>query len=189
MMTETIYLIRHATPDWERRDLAYHLPPGPPLTQQGLAEADALGAFLLSAGVGRLHASPLERALHTAQIAGEIAGVPVQVDERLIEWQPNEDAEKVHRRMWAALEVLRAEPTAVNNGNGRKPVGVVTHGGPIAVMLQAFGMDKAEVDAQRRFDRSNPLPPAAAWEAWREAEDEPWQLRLVFTPSGIEVAN
>ena len=47
-MPQQIYLIRHATPDWTRKDIPYHLPPGPPLIEQGLAEAQALAAFLLS---------------------------------------------------------------------------------------------------------------------------------------------
>jgi len=177
---EIVYLIRHATPDWSRKDLVYYLPPGPPLTSQGEAEAEALGAFLCEAGVIRLHASPLERALRTAQIAAQVAGAQVQVDERLMELQPEEAHETVRSRMWAGLEALQA-----HNGHGQ-PLGLVTHGGTIDVMLQMLGMPEREVYGYRRFDHSNPIPPAGAWRAWRESSDEPWQLRLVFSPAGIE---
>lgn len=188
MSHETIYLIRHATPDWERRDIVYHLPPGPPLTDQGRGEADALGAFLLAAGVRRLHTSPLERALHTARIAAGIAGAAVEVDDRLIEWQPTEGAERVHQRMWAAVDALRLQDGCAKDG-ACSPVGLVSHGGPIGSLLLAFGMDAAMLEAQRRFDHANPVPPAGAWEAWRDSPEAPWQLRLAFIPQGIEIAN
>lgn len=173
---ESIYFIRHATPDWTRKDLAYHQPPGPPLTGQGEAEAKALGAFLLEAGVLRLHASPLERTLRTALIAAQAAGAQVYVDERLIEWQPEEAHETIRTRMLAALADLHA-----HNGHGQ-PLGLVTHGGPIDVLLQALGMPESAVAAYRYFDHANPVPPAGAWQAWRESSAHPWQLRLVFTP-------
>ena len=178
MSIETIYLIRHATPDWDRRDIPYYLPPGPPLTELGRQEAGSLGSFLLAAGASRLHASPLERSLHTAQIAAEVASIPVQVDEHLIEWQPAENAETVRQRMLIALDALRSL-----DGTGR-PVGLVTHGGPISVLLQALGMEDTVLAAQRRFDRSNPLPPAGVWEARRSSTSEPWKLRLAFVPAG-----
>jgi probable phosphoglycerate mutase len=177
---ETVYIIRHATPDWNRKDLVYHLPPGPPLTELGEVEAGALGAFLLNAGVTRLHASPLERTLRTAQIAAQVAGAQVQVDERLIEWQPEEAHAAIRSRMLAALETLQS-----HNGHGQ-PLGLVSHGGPIDVLLQALGMPESMVAAHRRFDHANPIPPAGAWQAWRASSAHPWELRLVFTPAGVE---
>ena len=38
-MLPTVYLVRHATPDWSLKDIPYHLPPGPPLTSVGDKEA------------------------------------------------------------------------------------------------------------------------------------------------------
>ena len=67
LTTPIIYLARHATPDWSRTDLPYHLLPGPPLVPQGEAEAAELGRFLREAGVSRLYTSPLERARRTAE--------------------------------------------------------------------------------------------------------------------------
>ena len=74
-----IFLVRHASPDWNRPDLPYHIPPGPPLSPQGLAEAQTLASFLQTSGVQRLLTSPLERCLHTAQIVAAATGAPWHV--------------------------------------------------------------------------------------------------------------
>ena len=59
--TSAIYLARHATPDWNRRDIRYDIAPGPDLVPQGEAEAAQLGEFLRTTGVTRIYASPLVR--------------------------------------------------------------------------------------------------------------------------------
>ena len=56
-----LYLARHATPDWNMRDIRYDIPPGPPLVPQGEAEAAQLGEFLRQAGVVQIYVSPLVR--------------------------------------------------------------------------------------------------------------------------------
>ena len=99
-----IYLVRHATPDWNRRDIPYHLPPGPPLTEQGVAEAQALAAFLRQAGVGFLITSPLERCQHTAQIAATQSAVEVEIDPALQELQPGETEAAVLARVLPVVQ-------------------------------------------------------------------------------------
>jgi len=173
----SIYLIRHATPAWSRKDIPYHLPPGPPLTEQGRAEAEALGAFLHAAGVRRLFASPLERCLHTAQIAAPLAGASLQVDERLIEIQPGETTAALYRRLWPVFEAASSNGAAAHG-----LVGLVTHGGPIAALLGGLGMDAATLAGYARFDHGNPLPPAGAWQVCRPDAAAPWQWRLAFIP-------
>lgn len=174
-----VYLIRHATPDWSRKDLVYHLPPGPPLTEEGLAEAKALGGFLQQAGIRRLFASPLERCEHTARIAGEIAGVKLEVLPDLAEWRPGEVPATVRTRFWPLLE--DAWRLAAVEG----PVGLVTHGGPISVLLEELGADPQELNRLKsKFDHRNPLPPAGAWEVHCNGAGEGWKLRLAFTPNG-----
>ena len=37
--TPIVYLARHATPDWNRKDIRYDVAPGPDLVAQGEAEA------------------------------------------------------------------------------------------------------------------------------------------------------
>jgi broad specificity phosphatase PhoE len=100
-MPTTIYLVRHATPDWTRTELSYHLPPGPPLTEEGLDEAKAVGGFLHKNKVTLIYTSPLARCLQTAQAAGKAAGVRVEVDHSLTEWQPGETYTSVARRSLA----------------------------------------------------------------------------------------
>jgi broad specificity phosphatase PhoE len=176
-MIPTIYLIRHATPDWSRTDLVYHLPPGPPLTAQGEAEAAKLGDFLRDMGVGHIFTSPLARCLRTAEIAAAPVGLTPQEDTRLAEWRPDEKASDVRARLWPAW--VHAGELCLNAG----AVAMVTHGGPIGLLLTELGLDhKLLAHYQSTFDRRNPVPPAGAWRAVRTSPDAPWSLELAFTP-------
>ena len=182
-MIQSIYLIRHATPDWSRTDLVYHLPPGPPLTKQGLQEARTLGAFLLSGGVRQFYASPLERCFHTAQIAAQVAAAPWQIESGLSEWGPGDTTESVLLRAWPVFERVSQE------GLAKGPVALVTHGGPVSALLQKLGVD-SEILAQHKalFDHNNPLPPAGAWLAERPSLGAAWSLRLAFKPEPVQSA-
>jgi broad specificity phosphatase PhoE len=179
-----IYLIRHATPDWTRDDLVYHLPPGPPLTEQGVAEARSLGEFLASSGLKKIYTSPLERCSRTAGIIAGITGAQVEVLPDLREWQPGEDRASILTRCWPILE--RACQPAAEGG----PVALITHGLPIEVLLEELGLDETELVRNRIYDHRNVVPPAGVWEARRSSsEGNPsgsWQLRLVFVPETNE---
>ncbi len=169
----TIFLIRHATPDWTRTDLPYHSPPRPPPTKQGESEANELGEFLKTVNITAISGSPLERCWRTAQIAAEHVGLTAVQDLGLSEWQPGEKHETVHARIWPVWErATQAEG----------PVALVTHGGPIAVLLDRLGLIPEALNHYKRlFDRNNPLPPAGAWQATQV--DGQWQLKLAFTPA------
>jgi broad specificity phosphatase PhoE len=174
----TIYLVRHATPDWSRTDIRYDIPPGPPLTPQGQSEATQLGEFLRSAQVQRIFASPLERTQQTAQLAAVALGLAVVEDLDLAEWQRGEPQDEVLARCLRSLDRAAAEAHASGG-----PVVLVSHGGPIRILLQHLGLEQAQIDFYRRqFDRDNPLPPAAAWRLYRERFDQEWQFDLAFTP-------
>lgn len=180
-----LYLVRHATPDWSRTDLVYHLPPGPPLTPHGLAEARALGAFLLQAGVKALFASPLERCQRTAAIAAEVAGLTCETRPGLAEIRPEETRAEVLARMWP--EVERACQAA---GAASGPVALVTHGGPVDLVLQEMGLDSAIRKQMLVFDHHNLVPPAGAWRAEitpqnMHADRGAWRLELAFKPECI----
>ncbi|MBX3015093.1 MAG: histidine phosphatase family protein [Caldilineaceae bacterium] len=176
-MTVKIYLVRHATPDWSRTDIRYDIPPGPPLTAQGEAEAARLGAFLQKAGIKRILTSPLERTRRTAEIAGRIVGVEPIVDEAIAEWRRGESEADVTARLNGLWEKLAGESAMAG------PIALVTHGGPVKAMLLSLGMARATVDELcRKYDRGNPLPPAGVWLATCAATETPWQLELVFTP-------
>ena len=173
----TIYLVRHATPDWSRTDIPYHIPPGPPLTAIGESEAAKLGDFLRDMQAGQILCSPLARCLRTAEIAAETAGIRHTVDNRLAEVQPQEKPADVLARVWPAW--VHVGELCLETG----PVVLLTHGGPINVLLEELGLPAKELTRQRAaFDRGNPVPPAGAWRAVRPSPDAPWSLELAFTP-------
>jgi broad specificity phosphatase PhoE len=176
-MLPTVYLVRHATPDWSRTDLVYHLPPGPPLTAQGEVEAAHLGDFLRDMGVGQMLASPLERCLRTAAIAAETAGASLRTEPRLAEILPAEQPRQVLERVWPLW--LEAGEASADGG----PIALITHGGPISLLLAELGLDRQALERhQATFDRRNPLPPAGAWRAVLPTPNSAWALELAFTP-------
>jgi broad specificity phosphatase PhoE len=179
-MTQTIYLIRHASPDWERKDIPYDIPPGPPLTDKGQQEAQELGVFLQKAGVRKLYYSPLERSTHTAQIAAAVAGIPLLEQSELAEWVTGEMEAEIHARFWPLMESAMMESVQLG------PLGLVTHGGPVAYLLRQLGIDPARLERHRKmFDHRNPLPPAGVWAARRNSSNDAWDLQLVFAPPQV----
>jgi len=176
-----LFLIRHASPDWNRPDLPYHIPPGPPLSPQGLNEAQALAGFLRTTGVQRLLTSPLERCMHTAQIVSAATGAPWQVVDGLREWQPHENKEIVLAR---ALPVVDQAWREVHANGAGGPVALFSHGGPILALLSALGIDDSTLETLRIYDHRNPLPPAGVWQVspGDPGEASGRDLRLVFVP-------
>jgi broad specificity phosphatase PhoE len=177
-ITEKVYIIRHASPDWTRDDIPYHLPPGPPLVEQGLEEARTLGSFLKQAGVSLLLSSPLERCQRTAEIASREAHASLQIIPELTEIQPGEDYENMRQRLLPVFK--RAAVESRRNG----AVALVTHGEPTAVLLRSLGMSAERLEKQRIFDHGNPLPPAGAWLAVRHDSEPDWRLRIAYLPPG-----
>lgn len=180
-MAVTVYLVRHATPDWSRTDIRYDIPPGPSLTAQGESEAVQLGQFLRPIQPKRFFVSPLERTQQTAQIAASQLELPlIEITEEpdIAEWRRGEPEDEVLARCLRSLD--RAAAYAHDDG---APVVLVSHGGPIRILLQHLGLEQAQIDFYRRqFDRDNPLPPAAAWRLTREHIDQTWRFDLAFTP-------
>lgn len=180
-MPADLFLVRHATPDWNRTDLRYDIPPGPPLTDHGRREAQALGRFLAQQGVQRIFASPMERSHDTAAIASGFSQAQVVVSEDLTEWVRGEDEAAVLERMVS----LHAQAAALDGQNG--PIALVSHGGPIRLLLSRLGVEQAVIDYYRRqFDRDNPVPPAGAWRLSRTENEDGWSASLVFSPAPFE---
>jgi broad specificity phosphatase PhoE len=158
LLPATVLLARHATPDWSRRDIPYDIPPGPPLTAQGEAEAEKLGRHLLENGVRKVYASPLVRTLKTAEIAAHICGATLAVAEEIAEWRRDENEALVLARMRGFW--LRA----VAESRTRGPITLVTHGGCVLALLNWLNVPSDEVNHYRnQFDHRNPVPPAGAW--------------------------
>jgi probable phosphoglycerate mutase len=177
MNSPVIYLARHGTPEWNVPGLRYDIPPGPPLVAQGEAEAAKLGAFLAARGVRKVYTSPLVRALRTAEIAAAVAGLPVEVVDAVAEYRREENDDAVFARVNPFF--LRAWGEAATTG----PIAIVSHGGPVRVMLERLGvLPDAIWHYRRQFDHQNPLPPAGAWRVSNDGQPGAWQLDLHFTP-------
>ena len=142
----TVYAARHGKPE-ARPDLRYDIPPGPSLSPRGLEEAEELGCFLRehAPDMRWMQVSPLERTLGTAKVAGEILGLPYEVNHDLAEWREGE-AEAVLRKRVERAFSLAAERSAAEGA----PVALVTHGGPILAILKIL------------FDAHEPMKPIGA---------------------------
>jgi hypothetical protein len=68
------------------------------------------------------------------------------------------------------------------------PIALVTHGGPVRLLLQELGLSQGEVDFYRRqFDRDNPVPPAGVWQLSRNGTGVLKKPELVFAPNGFQL--
>ncbi|HKB29219.1 MAG TPA: histidine phosphatase family protein [Streptosporangiaceae bacterium] len=85
-MTETtvVHLLRHGQVDNPRRVLYGRLP-GFHLSDEGLLMAKATARHLATRDITALFSSPLERARETAEPLSEQFGLPIVIDDRLIE--------------------------------------------------------------------------------------------------------
>jgi len=175
-----IYLIRHATPDWSRKDIPYNLPPGPPLIEQGEMEAVQLGGFIKQARLSKLYYSPLERAKRTAEIIAGLANIPTEEAAEIAEMRPSENDQEY------LVNMLPLWNRAIKESRQGNPIGLVTHGGPIRIMLETLGLTTGLIEAyNERFDGHNPLPPAGVWMAEKCAGETRWNLELVFVPMPV----
>ena len=176
-----VILARHATPDWNRRDIPYDIPPGPPLTAQGEAEARLLGGYLREQGVVKIYASPLERTRRTAQIATEICGARLIEAMEIAEWRRDENEFAVLERVRDLWQRTVQESTEIG------PIALVTHGGCVLAMLHHLGVSPSVVEGYRaQFDHRNPLPPAGAWETRQPYPGAEWEVGLRFSPQPVQ---
>jgi broad specificity phosphatase PhoE len=84
-----VYLIRHAEPDYETDTL----------TPAGRKEGRALAAYLRMLGVDEIYSSPYGRTRETAQIVGDILGLPAQVEDWTRE-VPESLVQKLNQILW-----------------------------------------------------------------------------------------
>ena len=59
--------------------------PGVPLTTKGIKQAQDTAKFLKGHKIAHIYSSPIERAHETARIAADYNGIPLTIDERLVE--------------------------------------------------------------------------------------------------------
>ena len=85
-METTVFLIRHGVTAWHaegrvlgQRDI--------PLSETGIAQAEEAAAAVRGVKMSEVLSSPLQRAIQTAEIIGQAAGIEVARDPRLIDFQ------------------------------------------------------------------------------------------------------
>jgi broad specificity phosphatase PhoE len=177
-----IYLVRHASPDWSITDIPYDIHPGPPLSPKGEREAQVLAEFLKAQGIVKLYYSPFARSARTAQIISARSGIPSLEEIRLVEWcKADEKKDEVAERMALVFDDIAGESALIG------PLALVSHGGPIACLLLSLGIEEDALSVfRKKFDGSNPLPPAGVWTAEWNEEQKTWDLQLLFTPATEE---
>jgi Histidine phosphatase superfamily (branch 1)/Sigma-54 interaction domain len=82
--SRTFFFLRHGQTDWNR-DGRYQGTSDTPLNETGMAQANAAASAMATVRINRIVASPLIRALKTAEIVAEKIGVPICVDRDLRE--------------------------------------------------------------------------------------------------------
>lgn len=173
-----IFLVRHASPDWNLKHIPYDIHPGPPLSPKGEQEAEVVAAFLKAQGVVKLYCSPFERSNRTAQIISARNNIPSTEEIRLAEWRAADEKEdKLIERVSLVFDEISRESAVIG------PIALVSHGSPIAFLLLALGLEKDQLSQYRKkFDGSNPLPPAGVWAAEWNEDNKTWNLKLIFIP-------
>lgn len=112
-MAHTVTLVRHGQTERSATS-TYSGRLDVPLTDTGREQAQRAAQQLAGAGIDAVVTSPLVRARDTAHAIAAAAGVPLTVDERLIEvdYGPFEglDRDGARARLGAAFEDWRADP-------------------------------------------------------------------------------
>jgi broad specificity phosphatase PhoE len=148
--TMYLYLIRHAQPFYNAPG-PYHLPPGPGLTEAGIAQAALLAGMLRGAGIERVVSSPLRRCTMTAEPLAAALQLDLRIDDDLREGQPEETPAEVMVRM---LRAALAQSDA-------RVVALVSHNAPLVNLLQTLTHNEVRLPAKDR--RGNQLAECMVW--------------------------
>jgi probable phosphoglycerate mutase len=84
-LTTYVLLIRHGENDWVGTDRLAGRTPGVHLNEKGTQQAADLAQLLTQQPIAAVYSSPLERCLQTAQPTAAALGLPVQIENALIE--------------------------------------------------------------------------------------------------------
>lgn len=103
-------LIRHAVNDFVKSHKLAGWTPGVHLSDEGKAQAEALGKRLADAPINQLYASPLERTMETAEAIRqyhphlEIKHHPEVGEVRYGDWEGQAIGDLAKRKMWAVVQ-------------------------------------------------------------------------------------
>lgn len=161
-----LYVARHGETEWNRAG-RYQGRLESALTPRGEAQARALAAALASRPIARVVSSPLGRCVQTAHPLAEALGLPLEIDERLVEIGHGEwegrlrvDIETTDAQLFARWkthpetvafpggesldDVLRRWRAFASGFRGKNDVAVVTHDAIVRLaILDASGRGPA----------------------------------------------
>ncbi len=100
----TLLLICHGENDYLKKNILPGRIPGVHLNDEGRQQAEALAAALEELPIAAIYASPLERAVETAQPSAQAKGLEIQVEPGL----SDTDVGEWEGRSWKALERSKA---------------------------------------------------------------------------------
>jgi len=110
MSTTYLLLIRHALNDYVKEQRLAGWTPGIHLNEEGQSQAQALAQRLAGLPLAAIYASPLERAVETAQPLAQAHSLPVQICEslgelRIGDWTGRLLKELEKEEMWPIVQV------------------------------------------------------------------------------------
>jgi probable phosphoglycerate mutase len=108
-----LLLIRHGDNDHLKKKILYARLPGVHLNEHGRQQAELLAAALADVPLAAVYASPLERAVETAQPIAAQAGLEVCTDDRLLdtdigEWQGKPWKTMTRSPLWKTIQFAPA---------------------------------------------------------------------------------
>ncbi len=130
-----VFLARHATPDWNRKDIRYDVAPGPPLVPEGEEEARTLGSYFCARPAcaqslpARLSAL-CARQNWPVQVAGAASARSKPASQNIA-------ARRTTTRYSHATTTCSSRYGREAEKTG--PVAIISHGGPVRVMLERLG--------------------------------------------------
>jgi broad specificity phosphatase PhoE len=152
-----ILLIRHGQSTWNA-DGRWQGHADPPLSELGRRQAAAAGTAITDAGFTSIVASPLQRAHQTASIVGDVLGLAVANDERLMERDAGEWTGMTREEIeagWPGYLAENRRPPAFETDDilvhramaalqdiaaiAHEPIVVFSHGGLIRVVERTLG--------------------------------------------------
>jgi len=166
-----LFLVRHGTVH-NPNNVIYRRLPGYILGEQGRLEAAQASLFLATEPIRTIWHSPLERAVETAELINIHHHAPMQIDERIHEWDLGEGEDVVGERMAAFLEDWRASDYPVS--------AAVSHRDPIRRLLFHIAGRTPAMDDLEQF----PLLQAGIYLV-TELEDGALTVKQVFTPDVV----
>jgi probable phosphoglycerate mutase len=173
------WYLRHGQTDWNAADRCQGRT-DIPLNPTGIAQAREAAALLRGRGINAIYASPLQRARVTAEIAGEVLGLPVVTDDALREVNFGAmEGQVMDQRFhdWVArkstpeggesFDALQARAVGAVNRllTAPPPVLIVAHGAFFRALRAAMGIDPAN-----RLPNAVPMfcePPLDGTPVWR----------------------